>query len=413
MTKAWLVAKREYLTNLRRPAFLIAAFGAPLFSVVFMLLVFNVLIGALLEEDSLGRVGFVDLSGVLADAVGAPDNFVRLTDKAEAQTALNSGAVGVYFVVAANYMSTGVVTVYSPSRVPESVTDAIDRFLLANVRHQHGDHEVFNRISNPVEMVVHLKDNGRTLDQSAAGGLFLLPAIFALVFFIAIQTSSGYLMSGVVEEKTSRVIEILVTSVKPLELLLGKVVGLGLLGLTQMLVWLTAIVLFVTFGGEVDFLQGVTVPADLIAVTLLYFFLSYAMYAGLLGAVGAVANSEQESRQLAGMISLLGVVPFFFITVFIFSPQSPLVIALTLIPFTAPLSVILRMSLSTVPAWQLVASVLILVVTMALTLWGGARVFRWSLLMYGKQPGLRDLWRVARGQTSARMGTATAKEQSA
>ncbi len=412
MAKAWLVAKREYITNLRRPAFLIAAFGAPLFSVVFMLLVFNVLMGAL-EEDSLGRIGFVDLSGVLADAVEAPDNFTRLADEAEAQAALDSGALGAYFVVAADYMNTGAVTVYSPSRIPESVTDTIDRFLLANVRHQHGDREVFNRISSPVEMVVHLKDSGRTLDQSAAGGLFLIPSVFALVFFISIQTSSGYLMSGVVEEKANRVIEILVTSVKPLELLLGKVVGLGLLGLTQVLVWLMAIVLFVAFGGEIDFLQGVTVPADLIAITLLYFFLSYAMYAGLLGAVGAVANSEQESRQLAGIISLLGIVPFFFISAFIFNPQSPLVIALTLIPFTAPLSVILRMSLSTVPAWQLVASVLILVVTMVLALWGGARVFRWSLLMYGKRPGLRDLWRVARGQTGARMGTAAVKEQSA
>ncbi len=412
MSKAWLVARREFLTNLRRPAFLISAFGAPLLSVGLMLLVFNLMASGT-GGDSLGAVGFVDLSGVLAAEAAQPENFIRLDDEAAAQAALADGTVGAYFVVGAGYMSSGAVRLYSPSRVPESVTDAIDAFLLANVRYQHGDQAVFERISSPVDMVVRLQDSGRTLTSDAVGGLILVPTLFALVFFLSIQTTGGYLMSGVVEEKANRVIEILVTSITPLQLLAGKVIGLGLLGLLQMLVWIVAGVIFVNFGSNIEFLRGVSIPLDLIAVTLLYFFLSYFMYAGLLGTIGAVSNTEQESRQLSGVITLVAVVPFFFVTIFMFNPNSPLVIALTLIPFTAPLTVILRMSLSTVPAWQFIASVLILLVTMVLTVWGGARIFRWSLLMYGKRPNLRELWRVARGATGAHMGTGAVKEQSA
>jgi ABC-2 type transport system permease protein len=297
--------------------------------------------------------------------------------------------------------------------VPESVTDTIDAFLLANVRYQNGNLDVFERLSDPLNMVVQVQDSGRTLNQNAVGGLIIVPTLFALVFFFAIQTSSSYLMSSVVEEKSTRVIEILVTSITPLQLLVGKVIGLGLLGLLQMAVWLVAGLIFVNVGGSIPFLQGVTIPLDLIIVTLVYFLLSYFMYAGLMGAIGAISNSEQESRQVAGLITLLAIVPFFFITAFIFTPNSPLVTALTLIPFTAPLSVILRMSLSAIPAWQLVVSLGLLLVTTVLVLWGGARIFRWSLLMYGKRPGPRDLWQVVRGATGARMGTAAAKEQNA
>lgn len=412
MSKIGLVAKREFLTNLRRPAFLITAFGAPLFSVGFMLLVFSLMFNAS-GDGGLGAVGYVDLSGVLAAAVEQPEGFVRLDDEAAAQAALADGAVGAYFVVDADYMNSGAVRLYSPSRVPEAVTDALDAFLLANVRDQHGGQDIFERISSPVDMMVRVQDSGRTLSEGAVGGLILVPTVFALVFFFSIQTSGSYLMSGVVEEKTTRIIEVLVTSITPLQLLVGKVIGLGLLGLLQMAVWLAAGAISVNFGSGIEFLQGVTIPLDLVAVTLLYFFLSYFMYAGLLAAVGAVSNSEQESRQFSSIVTLIAIVPFFFVTAFIFNPDSPLVVALTLIPFTAPLSAILRMSLSSIPAWQFAASVLILLVTTALVLWGGARIFRWSLLMYGKRLSLRELWRVARGAAGARMGTAAAKEQNA
>lgn len=413
MTKIWLVARREFITNLRRPAFLIAAFGAPLFTVVLMMIVFSLVVNQQ-TSDALGQIAYVDLSGVLADAVDRPSSFVPYTDEAAASAALEDGTVGAYFVVAANYMNNGEVRFYSRSRLPEDLSKTLDDFLLANVRHHYGDRDLFERITSTVDMTVEIQDSGRTLDQSAAAGLMIMPMIFALVFFLATQTSSSYLMSGVAEEKANRVMEILVTSVKPLELLMGKVLGLGALGLMQLLVWLAAGLLFVNLGSDIDFLQGITIPPDLIIVTLVYFLLSYFMYAGILGAVGAVAGSEQESRQIAGIVTIVGIVPFFFISAFIFDPNGTLVTALTLIPFTAPLSVILRMSLSTVPSWQLIASIVILLATTVLALWGGARIFRWSMLMYGKRPGLRDIWRAARGTTGSGMGTsATPREQGA
>lgn len=225
---------------------------------------------------------------------------------------------------------------------------------------------------------------------------------------MATQTTSGYLMHGVSEEKSNRIMEILITSVKPMELLLGKILGLGALGLTQLLVWLVAGMVLLNVAESADVVRGVTLPPDLIVLALAYFLVGYFLFASVMAGMGAIAGSEQESRQYAGIFSLVTVIPFFFITQILFQADSPIALALTLIPFTAPLTVILRASLGGLPAWQLAASFAILLLTTLGMAWASARIFRWGLLMYGKRPTPRELWRVVRGANETRMGTSAA-----
>jgi ABC-2 type transport system permease protein len=221
-------------------------------------------------------------------------------------------------------------------------------------------------------------------------------------------------MSGVVEEKANRVIEVLITSIAPIQLLLGKIIGLGALGLTQMLIWLLVGGVLLVAGQNAASLQGVVLSAELVLISLVYFLLTYFLFAGLMAGIGASAGSEQESRQYASIFALLIIVPIFFIGTLITDSENPVITVLTLIPFTAPLTVILRLSLDSVPAWQLVASLSILLVSTILVVWGMARVFRWSLLLYGKRPTPRQLWNVIRGSTPTRIGTvATSTEQTA
>ncbi|MCA9915557.1 MAG: ABC transporter permease, partial [Anaerolineae bacterium] len=204
------------------------------------------------------------------------------------------------------------------------------------------------------------------------------------------------LMNGIVEEKTNRVMEILVTSVTPTQLLTGKIIGLGLLGLTQMVIWGVAGGVAIALGQSLPFLSGVTFPTDLALLALVYFVLSYFLIASLMAGVGVVANSEQESRQFSSFISLMWVLPFFFVAQFIDDPNGVVPILLTLIPITSPISALMRVGLSAVPAWQIIASLAILFVTMIFTAWGSARVFRWGMLRYGKRVSLRDMIRAVR-----------------
>lgn len=390
MNKLWLVAKREYLHNIRRRGFLFAAFGVPLLTIAAMAIVFMVVVENESDSSRVGNVGYVDYSGVVVEAINKPEAFVLYETEDEARAALDAGELGAYFVIAPDYMQNGLVTLYSATDMPDALNDSIDSFLLSNLS-RGVDPEVAERIEAPVDMLVKTLNNGRIISENGAVGLVLAPIIFVMVFMLGSQTTSGYLMSGVVEEKTSRIMEILVTSVTPFQLLFGKILGLGALGLTQLVAWVAIGSLALRLGEGVDFLAGVTIPGDMLLVGLIYFVLGYFMLASLMAGIGAVVGSEQESRQFTGIISLVSVIPFFLITEFFLNPDGFAVVFLTLFPLTSPVAVILRMGFGSVPLWQLGVSIALLLVTTLVIVWGSARIFRWSLLMYGKHPSLRQI----------------------
>ncbi|MEO8613282.1 MAG: ABC transporter permease [Chloroflexota bacterium] len=402
MNKIALVARREYFFNLRRRSFLFAVFGVPLFTFVIWAIIFLVLSNTDQDLKSVGSVGYVDQSGILTDLVIPLDKpelavpYVAYTTEADARAALDAKTIGAYFVLPQDYLKSGDVKTYSYSGIPGALKDSIDALLVANVSKKLGSDVPLARIENPVNLTIHALDSGRTLTEANIPALIFIPLIFAFVFLMSSNVTSGFLMNGVVEEKTNRIMEILITSVTPMQLLLGKIIGLGLLGLTQLLIWAAAGALLIHFGQASPALAGVTFPIDLMIVFVVYFMLSYFLLSSLMAGLGAIAGSAEESRQFSSIISLIWIIPFFLITSLISEPNGPLAVILTLIPFTAPMTVLLRMGFSTVPAWQLAASIIILLASALLVVWASSKVFRWALLLYGKRITLRELWHVIR-----------------
>lgn len=415
MNKVALVARREYFFNLRRRSFLFAVFGVPLFTFVIWAIIFLVIDNSEKNLKDLGSVGYVDQAGIVESTAITADkpelavNYIEYDTEEAARAALDAKTIGAYFVIPADYLKTGAIKTYSFSGIPDALKESIDALLLTNLSAQLGGDVPLARIDNPVNMSIHAQDSGRTLTEANIPALFLIPMIFAFVFLMSSNVTSGFLMNGVVEEKTNRIMEILITSVTPMQLLLGKIIGLGLLGLTQLLIWGAAGALLINLGQAVPFLNGVTFPVDLMITFVVYFALSYFLLSSLMAGLGAIAGSAEESRQFSSIISLIWVIPFFFITTLISQPDGPLAIALTLIPFTAPMTVLLRTGLSSVPTWQLVASIIILLLSAFVVVWASSKVFRWGLLLYGKRVGLREIWRVIRQSPH----TATVTAQSA
>jgi ABC-2 type transport system permease protein len=395
VSKTWLIAKHEYLTNVKRRSFLFGAFGIPIITIVLMTVVFGLIFSGESDVSRLGGVGYVDQSGVLADEIGKPDSFTPYATEAEARAALDAGQIGAYFTVAPDYLGNGMVRIFSGGGIPAALHDDIDSYLRANLS-AGLDPAVAERLKDPVESSIRTLDNGRVIRDNAIVGLFLMPIIFVMVFLFASQTTSGYMMSGVVEEKSTRIMEILVTSVTPFQLLFGKILGLGLLGLTQLVIWMAAGYVSLTVANAADSLQGVTIPLDLVIVGVIYFLLGYFLLASAMAGIGVVVGSEQESRQFAVLFSFGLVIPFFLITSFITDPNGTVVTFLTLFPLTSPVSVILRMGFGAIPTWQLLTSIFLLLATSLLVAWVSARIFRWALLLYGKRPGIRELIRVMR-----------------
>jgi ABC-2 type transport system permease protein len=401
-----LVARREFLSNVRRRAFLFAAFGAPLFSIVVMYIVFAITVQSFETTEGIGLVGYVDQAGVLQAGIEQPEDFRPYPDETAARAALDAGEISGYFIVPANYIATGDIDLYLLTiAVPEALYDQIEAYLVANLGGSVAA-ERLERLQDPVNTQIQTLDNGRLVRDSGIAGLFLTPIIFVMVFMLASQTSSGYLMSGVVEEKSNRIMEILITSITPMQLLVGKIVGLGALGLLQLVIWLVAGALVLQAGQGSTLLSGVYIPADMLALGIIYFLLTYFLIASLMAGIGAVAGGEQESRQLASIFSLLLFLPLFFLFNLFTDPNGTISTILTLLPFTSPVTTIIRMAFGTVPAWQLAVSLALLLLTTLFVMWASARVFRWSLLMYGKRPSLRQLIGIIRRPSG--MGTTAA-----
>lgn len=212
-------------------------------------------------------------------------------------------------------------------------------------------------------------------------------------------------MRGVLEEKSNRVMEVLLGSLSPEQLMTGKIVGIGLVGLTQVSFYVVTVQLvrFLALN-KFGFLGGLSteVIGVLDAFTpfklfffLVFFVLGFFMYTALFAAVGAVCNSEQEAQNLQGPVIMCLVIPmvatFFFVT----SPDSMIATVVSLIPLFTPMVMFMRISVLTPPAWQIALSLLLLGGTIWLFFRAAAKVFRLGILMYGKRPSVREIWRWA------------------
>lgn len=411
MHKVWIVARHEYLTYLRRPSFLLAAFGIPVFVMVIWAVIFGV--GAAQDNlDGFGDLGYVDLAGVIVADTAVPEEFphefVAYEERDAAQQALDEGLIGAYFVLPPEYMFSGVVEMYSYGSTPSSLNRVIREYLRANVIARLDVEMPVERLLKPVELSVVLMNTGREINEDSMILMFLMPMAFAIIYMMSSQLTSGFLMSGIVEEKTGRIMEILITSVTPMQMLTGKLLGLGALGLTQMVVWLGLGLVLTNLGNSLEVFSGVYIPAELVVFGVVYFVLSYFLLASMLAGVGVISGSEQESRQYATIFSLVTVVPFFFFMAFLEDPNGTVPVVLTLIPFTSGVAAIMRLSFGTIPPEQLVASLLLLATTTLLITWASARIFRWGTLMYGKKIGPRQIWAALR-RPSREMGTVAAK----
>jgi ABC-2 type transport system permease protein len=247
---------------------------------------------------------------------------------------------------------------------------------------------------------------GELTDESGATTFMLAYGVW-LLLYMSILLYGVQVMGAVVEEKTSRVIEVLISSLRPFQLLAGKVVGVGAVGLFQLLIWsVSAWVLFQkrdavlglfgieVAGGQSFSLPGISLAA--VAIVLAYFVLGYFLYAAMFAAVAAMSNSEAEARQAQTPVVMLLVIPSVLMLGILQQPDGSMAVALSLIPFCSPIAMPVRWAAATVPASEMVASIAILAFTLWLVIWVAARIYRVGILMHGKRPTPRELIRWVR-----------------
>jgi ABC-2 type transport system permease protein len=242
---------------------------------------------------------------------------------------------------------------------------------------------------------------GAAGEERDARGSFILVFGVGFVMYLAILMYGQIILGAVIEEKETRIAEILFSSVKPFTLMMGKLVGISLLALTQLAIWGAAFSAFALYG--VNLLKSRGMPASIPGVPLahyvyfaLFFLLGYFIYATIYALVGSMVTTPQEGGQLAMPIILILVVSFYLFLPVSRSPDSSFSFWVSMIPFSAPVAMLVRIVTQTPPFWQIALSLLIGFGTVVLIMWVAARIYRVGMLMYGKRASIPEALRWAR-----------------
>ncbi len=387
------VIRHEILTTVGKPSFWFMTFIFPALVMGFSLLP-TLFAGRAIEEASslagspggaAPAFGYVDQAGVITQLPPEIplERFHPFQDESAAKAALAAGEISQYFILPADFPRTNNAIAVADRLSPVASESGANllRYVI-NYNRTGGDGQLARLLLDPAPRVT-----ARSLApevKSDAGNAFGigLPFVVMFVLFFVITMSSGYMLQSVSKEKESRTVELLLTSLRPRELMLGKVVGLGVVALLQMAVWLGGGVVALRNRSLMTVaLAGQTLPASFIVMAVLYFLLGYILYASALGAIGALAPTAREGSQFTFILILPLLVPFYLNQAFAADPNSPLVTGLSLFPLTAPTAMLARMSVAAVPAWQIGLSLAGLAVTTYLFVLVSARFFRADTLL--------------------------------
>lgn len=331
-------------------------------------------------------IGYVDEAGVIEGVPTAvPATLFRpFPDIAAAQDALDDGTIAQYFLIPADYLDSGEFILVEREFSPMGQgNDALFDYILTY--NLVGDEALAFSLTNPTALMERRQLNPVSTSAVNDGALaFAIPFATMFIFFFLLLNSSGYMLQSVSREKENRVVEVLLVSLRPRDLMIGKMLGLSLVALLQMAIWVGGPLLLLGRGQELlNLAEAVTLPNGFLLWAVIYFLLGYLLYASMMGAIGALAPTAREGGQFVFIILLPLMLPLWFNNAFIEAPNGGLVTFLSLFPLTAPTAMITRLVSVSVPAWQLVVSLSGLTLTTYLLILLAARFFRADTLLSG------------------------------
>jgi len=410
--KVVAVVRREFVERVRSRWFWISSAIVP---TLFGALLF--LPAMLATGGAAKRLVVVDatdsgLGGSLAEALGGSGVFVATRIPAGAGVVdslvreVGAKRLDGFVVLSEDAIASGDVQ-YRASNV-SSLRDIseLERVLsqvitVARLKRAGIDPAIMARAEQSIHLETEKISRSRTTGENAAQS-FSLAYFMGIILYTVILMYGVNVKSSVLEEKTTRIVEVLVSSIRPFPLLLGKVVGVGAVSLLQLVLWVVlgrALLASRGLHGP-ELLGGVfEVPQISVAtgtVFLAYFLGGFFIYSAMFAAVGAISSSEQEAQQAQQPIVLMLVASFLSMFVLLNDPGSKLSVALSLVPFTSPIAMPVRWAAGDLPPGEVAASLALLVAGIVGVTWVAARIYRVGILMTGKRPGVRELWRWVR-----------------
>jgi ABC-2 type transport system permease protein len=399
VNKTLLIFRHEFLHTIKRQGFIILTLALPVLALL-GIGVFHIASGVAKPPVEMTRIGYFDEVGGF-DQFTTQGNitFVHFDTLEAATQALINKNITEYFVIPPDFISTGVIKRYIIQKEvtpPPAATAAIKNFLSSNLLAGKVPPSTIDRIEAPLNLVTTtLTATGAVASEQGKLTNLIIPGIFSLLLALALSFSSAYVLQSLGEEKENRLMEILLSSVSTRQLIIGKVLGIGIAGLVQVVVWVISIPLLLKLASSSigGFISTMQIPANFLVLGVTYFILGYLVFAALSASVAAISATVREAQGLGGIFGIFAVAPLWFYSLLMLFPNSPIWVVFSIFPFSAPVLVMLRLGMVGVPAWQLIASMSVMVLSIVGGLLLAAKLLRTYILMYGKRPNLGEIIR--------------------
>ncbi len=419
MRKVWLVFKREYLTRIRTKGFVISTVALPVLTIGAF--IFSVMM-ATRQADRTLKIAILDTAGGFANLIakgldrklpnGQPAFRIVATQerparedrlRSDLQDQVRRGQLDGFLVISSSVLDGKDAEFHTKNVGDLAPTFAIRRAVNnAVITRRLSDRGIqLDNLSETVRGVdlklVKVTEEGETEEkgQTVLLSVFMMFLLYMTLVIYGVQT-----MRSVLEEKTTRIVEILVSSIPPSRLLVGKILGVAGVGVTQYLIWAVTGGLLSAYGSVVARAFSPTgniprahVPWLSLFYLIVFFLGGYFLYASLYAAIGAIASSDEEAQQLQVPVTLPIVIPAFLMQVVLRNPNSTVSTVLSLVPFFAPVLMVVRIGLQAPPFWQIAASLFLLALTTLVVVYLSAKIYRVGVLMYGKRPSLVEVAR--------------------
>lgn len=417
MRKILAVVRREYLQIVRTKGFIIGTILGPVIIGLFILIPMAV---SMMDIEKQETLGIIDVQGDIFNKLDEKLN-IKLKDgrrrfvlercRAEAdverlkevlnQKVLKEELSGYIYIPEnierggqAEYVSKHVSDFDKIRSIQEALNSVVVAKRLKTAGLDPGDvAEYMQRVSFSTKKVTE-----RGLEEET-GGTFVISYILVLILYMTLILYGQIILRGVIEEKSSRVVEIVLSSLKPFQLMAGKILGIAAVGLTQYVIWVLFGLGITRFSGSL--MTGIfpqaqgfnlpSIPGYIFIYFVVFFLLGYFLYATLYAAIGSLVNSEKEAQQLVGPVTMALVIPILLMVFVMRSPDSTLSVVLSLIPFFSPILMLMRVTTLLPPFIEIFASIALLLLTILFMIWLTAKIYRVGLLMYGKRPGFKEI----------------------
>lgn len=410
------IMRREYGELVRKKSFIVSTILVPVFMSIF--LVVPILLALFIPDDQY-RVAVLDRTGEVApyfiptitDTLKNGEPKYVFVPESTAGTGveerkkalleeLEAGRLDIILEIPATVFDDGKVDYITKDvrslQIVEYFEDHLNEIvLMRRLARQGFDYERVASLTTQVRVEMHQITKEGTVEKKSFLSEWGLVFIFVMVLYMALLTWGIAISRGILEEKGSRVIEVLLSSVEPRDLLLGKILGIGLAGLTQVGIWSVLGLVLSAYSGTaaVSATVYVNLSASVFIYFIVFFLLGFLFYASVFTVVGAICSTEQDAQQLQGLVTMPMLIPILVLMLIVESPNSTAAVALSLIPPLTPMIMMGRIVVLQPPLWQIGLSLLLLVGSIYVAVAFSARVFRVGILMYGKRPSPREVIR--------------------